>query len=83
MLDRDHIELIPAGVENFQRELLRTRRARVTTYSASGTIVWEKPWRANKMTADSDLIRNILTRHDVRHAPDAPSIMRLRAEVIG
>lgn len=82
MLDRDHIELIPAGVDNFQNALLQTRRARVTAYNASGGVVWEKPWRASKLTAESNLIGNIMTRADVRHAPDAPSIVRLRAEVI-
>lgn len=82
MLDRDHIELIPAGIENFKRALLQSQRALVTAYNVHGSVVWKKPWRATKLTVDSNLIGNIMTRADIRYAPDASSIVRLRAEVI-
>ncbi|AHJ95528.1 hypothetical protein [Hymenobacter swuensis] len=82
VLEPDNITFTPAGAENFQRALLQTRRAQVTAYNASGGVVWSKPWNATKLTAKSRLIGNIMTRADIRYAPDASSIVRLHAEVL-
>jgi len=82
VLNRNNITFSPAGAEHFQRALLQTRRAQVTAYNAHGGVVWTKLWKATKLTADSNLIGNIMTRGDIRYGLDAPSIVRVHAEVL-
>ena len=80
-LTRDNITLNPADPEAFKQQLLVSRHAQVTAYNAHGDVVWSKPWHAKYLKATSNLIGNIMTRNDIRYAPDAPSIVRLHAEL--
>lgn len=54
------IELYPAGIAEFKNKLLRTRRAERTLIFADGRRIVQI-WRANKFTAETDLMKNIKT----------------------
>lgn len=69
----------PAGEDNFKKELLRTRKAKITwEYSSGAPDV--TPWNANKVTASTNLRGNIQSRPQWREK-DSNGLMRVRVEI--
>jgi len=60
------IELIPNNNEVFLNTLLKTKRATITTFFKNGTKE-SKIWKAERMTANSDVIRNLRSRPEFRN----------------
>jgi hypothetical protein len=60
------IELIPNNNEVFLKTLLKTKRATITTFFKNGTKE-SKIWKAVRMTANSDVIRNLRSRPEFRN----------------
>jgi len=60
------IELIPNKNEVFLKTLLKTKRATITTFFKNGTKE-SKIWKAERMTASSDVIGNLRSRPEFRN----------------
>jgi hypothetical protein len=60
------IELIPNKNEVFLKTLLKTKRATITTFFKNGTKE-SKIWKAERMTANSDVIGNLRSRVEYRN----------------
>jgi hypothetical protein len=60
------IELIPNNNQVFLSTLLKTKRATITTFFKNGTKE-SKIWKAERMTANSDVIRNLRSRPEFRN----------------
>lgn len=60
------IELIPNDNEVFLKILLKTKSATINTFYKNGTKE-SKIWKAERMTANSDVIRNLRSRPEFRN----------------